>query len=197
MKLAEIPFDKLKEMAKKINQAVYDEDGEKKKFLEKPIKTIGVSKETLATEFAKAVEGMADELIELFSKDYQEIAVFYNDNDFLPEVASTEKKTETTEKKKEEKAAPKEKEKKSAPKADKPPKETKKAELSIYGHKIGSQAAVIDDLISSGKSISLEELSKKSGRSVLGVKSHIKHLGEARGLTIEEKEGSYRLIKAK
>ncbi|MFA5397941.1 MAG: hypothetical protein WC346_18160, partial [Methanogenium sp.] len=65
------------------------------------------------------------------------------------------------------------------------------------GHHEGSQAAALDNLLAPCKSISLEDLNKKSGRSILGVKSHIKHLREARGLNISEKDGMYQYIPAK
>ncbi len=69
------------------------------------------------------------------------------------------------------------------------------AEKSVFGHKKGSQAAMLDELLNTGEPITLAELAEKSGRSPFGVKSHIKHLIADCGLTIEVKEGVYRLIK--
>ena len=187
MDLAKLDLEVLKAMVKELNGATYDVDGTATLFLSKKIKTIAVTKEGLATAFDTAIQGIVE--AELAVNLPEEIIDYYNEN-FVDEEGA-----EAAEKK--EKAAAPAKEKKTpTPKAEKPAKEKKvkaAVELSRFGHKIGSQAAALDDLLAPGKPISLEELSKKSGRSALGVKSHIKHLQDSRKLVIEVKDGMYTL----
>jgi hypothetical protein len=201
----------LKDMIKALNAATYKNDeGEDVSFLETPIKiTIGTSADKLAIAFAAAVNSIDDEITGQLP---DEVIDFYNDTDF-----PTEEESQSSEKEEEEpvtkktpaaKAAPAKKEapKKEAEKApakkeavkEAPKKTTKKkepAQLSVFGHKMNTQASKLDALLAPGKSISLADLVKGSGRSELGVKSHIKHLIESRNLTINEKDGVYRYVK--
>jgi biotin operon repressor len=182
----------LKKMAVLLNTSTYKgEDGKEMLFYTgKKLKTIAISKEDLAKNFDAAVKGISDEVV----NDLPEAIIdFYNDNFAEDEAAAA---APAPEKPVEKKAV----EKPAKVKAEKAPKEKKTGEkkvveLSVFGHKVGTQASALDDLINSGKAISLDELSKKSGRSALGVKSHIKHLISARGLKIEEKDGMYKLVK--
>jgi len=170
MKVDAINFDDLKKMAKALNEATYGEEGAS--FLEKKLKTIAVSKAALAIAFDKAIRDIDDEIT---GELPEEIIDFYNAN--FSEVAGEEPTPEPTEKK--ETKAPAEK------------KAKKVTELSVFGHKLGSQAATLDDLLNTGKPITLEDLSKKSGRSLLGVKGHIKHLTQDKGVSSEVKDGGY------
>jgi biotin operon repressor len=212
MKLEKIDFDQLKKMAVALGSASYTgEDGKEMLFLGgKKLKTIAISKEDLAKKFDEAIKSIPDEIV----NDLPDAIIdFYNDffaSESSSETAGAEAgaASETKEEKAEEKAEEKPEEKKEKPakeKKEKPAKEKKEkpakekkapAELSVFGHKKGSQAAALDDLLNTGESVSLADLSAKSGRSALGVKSHIKHLISDRGLKIEEKEGVYKLIKA-
>jgi len=180
MNLAKLDFDALKKMAVALCEAE-TEDGEKF-YIGKRLKTIAISKENLAKDFDAAIKSVSDEVVNDLPED---IIDFYNE--FFGE-ESGDGDDESAEKPAKEKKE----------KAEKPAKEKKAkdpVELSCFGHKVGSQAAALDDLLEGGKSISLTDLSAKSGRSALGVKSHIKHLQDARGLKIEEKNGVYKLIK--
>jgi len=195
MDLAKLDLDVLKAMVKELNGATYDVDGTATLFLSKKIKTIAVTKEGLATAFDTAIQGIVE--AELAVNLPEEIIDYYNEN-FVDEegAEAAEKKEKAAAPAKEKAAAPAKEKKTPTPKAEKPAKEKKvkaAVELSRFGHKIGSQAAALDDLLAPGKPISLEELSKKSGRSALGVKSHIKHLQDSRKLVIEVKDGMYTL----
>jgi hypothetical protein len=208
--MSKINPEELKEAVKLLNTSSYEnEDGEKVSFLETKIKAIGVSTDKLAFLFAKAIFDMEDDVAQ---KLPEFIIDFYNDNEFPSEEPTEEepektKKEESAVKKTEEKktetkkeAPKKEAPKKEAPKKEAPKKVAKKkepAELSVFGHKMGSQAAKLDALLGTGKKISLEDLSKQSGRSELGVKSHIKHLIETRKLTINVKDNIYQYMKNK
>ncbi len=198
--MSKITPEELKEAVKLLNTSSYEnEDGEKVSFLETKIKSNGVSTDKLAFLFAKAIFDMEDDVAQ---KLPEFIIDFYNDNEF-PSEEPTEEEPEKT--KKEESAVKKTEEKKTetkkeAPKKEVPKKVAKKkepAELSVFGHKMGSQAAKLDALLGTGKKISLEDLSKQSGRSELGVKSHIKHLIETRKLTINVKDNIYQYMKNK
>lgn len=202
MDLAKLDLEVLKAMVKELNGATYDKDGTATLFLAKKIKTIAVTKETLATSFDEAIQGIVE--ADLAVNLPEEIIDYYNEN-FVDaegeegaEAAPEPEKAAPAKGKAPAAAAPTKKT--PTPKAEKPAKEKKEkapVELSCFGHKVGSQAAALDDLLAPGKPISLEELSKKSGRSLLGVKSHIKHLQDARKLTIEVADGMYTLKPAK
>ena len=182
MDVKKVDFEELKKMAKALNQVTYEVgDGEETSFLEKKLKIIGVTKEALAGAFDAAVQGLDDDVTSLLP---DEVIDFYNANfsDEGGEAAGEEAPPEK-------KPAAKAPEKKPAAKKSAP------KELSCFGHKKGSQAAALDDLLNTGKKISLDDLAKKSGRSPLGVKGHIKHLQVDRKLKIEEKDGVYVLVK--
>jgi hypothetical protein len=186
-KLESLDLEVLKEMAKELNKATYKKDGVDTLILVgKKVKTIAITKEGLAVAFDAAIQeivkaGLGAELPE-------EMIDYYNTNFAAEETAPAAAATAATAAEKTKKEKP--------PKEAKPPKEPKpKAELSVFGHKVGSQAAALDDLLAPGTPISLDDLEKKSGRSKLGVKSHIKHLQTDRKLTINEKDGVYQLVK--
>jgi len=201
MDLAKLDSDVLKAMVKELNGATYDKDGTATLFLVKKIKTIAVTKEALAVAFDAAIQSIVE--ADLAANLSEEIIDYYNENFVDAEEEGAEKAEEPPPAPVKEKTptkAPAKEKAAAAPKAEKPPKEKKEktaVELSCFGHKIGSQAALLDDLLAPGTPISLEELSKKSGRSNLGVKSHVKHLIDARKLTIEVKDNMYTLKLAK
>ena len=188
--MSNIDFKQLKEMVKALNEAVYlAEDNSEVAFLEDKIKIAGVSTEKLKDSFIQAIATMDEDVQQVLP---DEISDYYNDlisEDPEPEPASEPEKPSKKTSAKEEKKKEKEKAKKE------PGKKKEPAELSVFGHKMNTQAAKLDALLAPGKSISLEELIKGSGRSALGVKSHIKHLIEARGLTINVKDNMYRYVK--
>jgi len=66
----------------------------------------------------------------------------------------------------------------------------KETEKSRYGHKPGTQAALIDDLLHKG--ITLENASKDIGVTKSRVKNHIKHL-EMKGYKVNEKDGIFKV----
>jgi hypothetical protein len=197
MKLESLDFDLLKTMAKDLNAATFKKDGVDTPFLAKKVKVVATTKENLAKAFDAAVQGIDGDII----NDLPEAIIDYYNANFAEDTSASaeaapaadpEKKEEApakADKKTEKKTDAKKEEKKKAPKKDIP--------LSCFGHQEGSQAAKLDDLLAPGNPISLDDLSKKSGRSPLGVKSHIKHLQEARKLTIMEKDGVYTLVPVK
>jgi outer membrane biosynthesis protein TonB len=188
--MSNIDFKQLKEMVKALNEAVYlAEDNSEVEFLEDKIKIAGVSTEKLKDSFIQAIATMDEDVQQVLP---DEISDYYNDlisEDPEPEPEPEPEKPSKKTSAKEEKKKEKEKAKKE------PGKKKEPAELSVFGHKMNTQAAKLDALLAPGKSISLEELIKGSGRSALGVKSHIKHLIEARGLTINVKDNMYRYVK--
>lgn len=188
--MSNIDFKQLKEMVKALNEAVYlAEDNSEVEFLEEKIKIAGVSTEKLKDSFIQAIATMDEDVQQVLP---DEISDYYNDlisEDPEPEPEPEPEKPSKKTSAKEEKKKEKEKAKKE------PGKKKEPAELSVFGHKMNTQAAKLDALLAPGKSISLEELIKGSGRSALGVKSHIKHLIEARGLTINVKDNMYRFVK--
>jgi len=188
--MSNIDFKQLKEMVKALNEAVYlAEDNSEVAFLEDKIKIAGVSTEKLKDSFIQAIATMDEDVQQVLP---DEISDYYNDlisEDPEPEPEPEPEKPSKKTSAKEEKKKEKEKAKKE------PGKKKEPAELSVFGHKMNTQAAKLDALLAPGKSISLEELIKGSGRSALGVKSHIKHLIEARGLTINVKDNMYRYVK--
>ncbi len=205
MLLEKLDFDQLKKMALALNTAMYKgEEGKEVLFLKMKLKTIAISKENLAKNFDTAIKSIPNEVVNELPDD---IIDFYNEFFAEPDEPAehTEPepvaKAEEAPKEKKEKVekAPKEKKEESPKekkeKVEKATKEKKVAELSVFGHKLGSQSAILDDLLNTDVGISLEKLSEKSGRSPLGVKSHIKHLRTDRGLKIDEKEGVYILVK--
>jgi outer membrane biosynthesis protein TonB len=188
--MSNIDFKQLKEMVKALNEAVYlAEDNSEVEFLEDKIKIAGVSTEKLKDSFIQAIATMDEDVQQVLP---DEISDYYNDlisEDPEPEPEPEPEKPSKKTSAKEEKKKEKEKAKKE------PGKKKEPAELSVFGHKMNTQAAKLDALLAPGKSISLEELIKGSGRSALGVKSHVKHLIEARGLTINVKDNMYRYVK--
>jgi hypothetical protein len=206
MKLAAINLDELKKFATELNKLVHEGTGAP--FLSgKKIKTIAVSKEQLAQGFDEAIRRIDDEIINDLP---EEIINFYNEyfseateeeaSGAEEEASGAEEGAEGTEgaaiapapaeKPEKEKRTKKEKvEKPKKEKVEKPKKEKKEVEKSVFGHKLGSQAAMLDDLLKDGNETTIKELSEKSGRSELGVKSHIKHLEDDRGLFFEKKDG--------
>ena len=189
--MSKFDFNELKDMVKALNEAVYEtEDGSEVKFLDDKIKIAGVSAEKLKDSFIQAIASLDEDVQQVLP---DEISDYYND---LISEDDPEADPEPEPEKPAKKTAAKDDKKKEKEKAKKEPgKKKEPAELSVFGHKMNTQAAKLDALLSPGKSISLEELIKGSGRSALGVKSHIKHLIDARGLTINVKDNMYRYVK--
>jgi len=184
MNLDKIQVDVLKKMAAALNVATYEAEGVAKLFLGgKKIKTVAVAKEGLAKAFDEAIRSINDEIVNNLP---EEIIDFYNE--FFSEATEAEITGEAPV------ATPKPvKEKKEKVVKEKKVKVAK--ELSCFGHKVGTQSAALDELLAPGNPISLDDLVAKSGRSLLGVKGHIKHLQESRGLKIEVKDNIYQLVK--
>ena len=195
MNLDKIQVDVLKKMAAALNVATYEAEGAAKLFLGgKKIKTVAVAKEGLAKAFDEAIRNINDEIVNNLP---EEIIDFYNE--FFSEATQAEIAGEVPAAT----AAPAAAAPAAAPKPVKEKKEKvvkeKKVkvakELSCFGHKVGTQSAALDELLAPGNPISLDDLVAKSGRSLLGVKGHIKHLQESRGLKIEVKDNIYQLVK--
>lgn len=191
--MSKVDFKQLKDMAKALNEAAYEtEEGEDVAFLEEKIKIAGVSTEKLKDSFVQAIASMDEDIQQVLP---DEISDYYNDL-IAEDDPEADPEPEPEPEKPAKKASAKDDKKKDKEKAKKEPgKKKEPAELSVFGHKMNTQAAKLDALLAPGKSISLEELIKGSGRSALGVKSHIKHLIEARGLTINVKDNMYRFVK--
>jgi hypothetical protein len=201
-KVEELDFDLLKAMTKELNAATYKKGEEDVPFLAKKVKAIATTKANLAAAFDKAVQGIDPNVI----NDLPEKIIDYYNANFADEgggeaasAPEAAKEAPAPEAAKEAPAPAKPKKEKAAPAADKPKKVPPKKDvpLSCFGHQEGSQAAKLDELLAPGNPISLDDLAKKSGRSPLGVKSHIKHLIEARKQTITEKDGVYTLVPVK
>lgn len=90
-----------------------------------------------------------------------------------------------------------------APKAKKEPKEPKKpALLSRYGHRVGSMAAAIDDMLWKGiketdATATLAKDFKKTEKAALAkFKGHVAYLPKECGVQVSEKEGFYKAQRA-
>ena len=206
MDLENINGGELKDMCKAFNTMVAENDefGACAK-----IKVVGVKLADLVQVFIGAMDQiltLCEENEELENLVPDDLAGYYN-HLVDPEAAAEveEEATEDTpepEEEPEEEPEPKKKptpkpkaEPKAKAKAEPKPKAEKKAkepeEKSRYGHKLGSQAAALDDaLFKDGGTY--ETLSKKTGRSIPGVKSHIQHLKNM-GIEIVEKDGFFKV----
>lgn len=204
--MSKINEAELKEVVAVLNKATYkDGDGKEVSFLDTKIKTIGMSAEKLAFVFAQTIESIDDSITGQLP---DAVIDFYNKHDFPAkepvEEAKSEKKeekpvaktlTKKSETKKEEPKKPEKKAEKA--KVQKTAKKKEPAELSVFGHKMNTQSAKLDALLATGKGFTKAELAKQSGRSELGVMSHIKHLRDDRKLTINEKDGVFKYVKTK
>ena len=94
--------------------------------------------------------------------------------------------TETTETKQEKK------EKKHKVKTDKPKKE--KRDRNEWGHAIGTQSAMIDEMLQKGSD--LKSIAEKIGSSRGRVRAHVNHLmSEKHGVQVKEKDGVWKIAK--
>ena len=201
--LDQIDNAELKEMCKALNALP---------IIDPKVRTIGVKKDAMLEEFRKAVlkvpeaeEGnIPPEIITFFNDCFQKSATDGTTETAKP---AEEKKAGAAAKKEKPAAAPAKKEKPIKAPAD--PKKVASMNAarakkdanastakSCFGHKLGTQSALLDDLIQEGKS-TLEQLIEKSGRGALGVKGHITHLIKERGLKVvtEEKTGIVKVTK--
>jgi hypothetical protein len=200
MKLDALDLKVLKEMAVALNEATYkDGDADAHFVTGKGLKTVAVSKEGLAAAFDDAIRAIPDdvvndlpgEIIDFYNEYFSEAEPGEVETAATTTTAAETKATPAKEKKeKKEKSAKEKKEK--VPRAK---KEKTERQLSCFGHVVGTQSAAIDEMLLPGKPVTLEALVEGSGRSKLGVKGHIKHLIDSRGLIIENKDGVYRYIK--
>jgi hypothetical protein len=64
-------------------------------------------------------------------------------------------------------------------------------ETNVWGHYVGSKAALIDDaLLTHKEGISIDELVKVSGRTKSAVSAHLHHLRKEKGINIVQVEGA-------
>lgn len=196
----EIDFAKLKAMVGIVNTLPMI------KGTEMEVKIFGKKKEAVVLNFKKAVQSVKPEDEHLLTED---VILFFNDcfskkateapapaadataeapvadTDKAPEAAAAEKKK-----------APKDPKKVEAANKMRKAKDEKSqnAARSCFGHKLGTQSAILDELINEGK-YTLDELVEKSGRDKMGVKGHIVHLIKDRAINVEKVGEIYKVKK--
>lgn len=166
------------------------------------IKMIGITKDGMQEAFLKGVSDLGDKANDLPEEcidAYNDLVQAMNaeaEGGAGGEVKKEEKPAEKpAEDKKETKKAADKKKADDKKKEDKPKGEKKglfadKAR-NKYGHVEGCQSAKLDDLLEKGGT--LADMAKEIGSSETRVLSHVKHLQEAKNLTIEEKDGFYKI----
>lgn len=205
LELAKIDLHDLKEAIKALNDSG---------LLDPKIKTIGVKKEELVKLFTVAVEKLDEDgkgtdvpevAVNLFNTIYADQAETPAEPEPTaeptPEPEPEEKEEDLGEEKPEEpKPAKEPKAKKEAKvkepkpaKEPKPPKEPKAPkELSRYGHKVGTQAAKLDDMFFEGTALAAAATALDT--PVSRVRNHLQHLRAVKGLKIELKDGIYKVV---
>lgn len=163
------------------------------------VKMIGITKENMEKAFLEGVSALGEKANDL----PDECIDAYNALVEAMGEGTAEGATEAkAEEKTEEKPAETKKEEKKADKkkADKKPAaeggEKKKGLFADrarnkYGHVEGCQSSKLDDLLEKGGK--LADMAKEIGSSETRVLSHVKHLQEAKNITIEEKDGFYKI----
>ena len=104
-----------------------------------------------------------------------------------PETKETKKVTAEN---KSQEITPETKPKKS--KKEKTPKKGK-AERNEFGHAVGTQSAIIDQMLAKGSD--LKSIAEKIGSSRGRVRAHVKHLQKDHKLSVSEKGGTWTLKK--
>ena len=144
------------------------------------IKIVGVDKSTLVENFIKTVNALDEAGVDIA----EEIITFYNDG--IKEITETlEEDTEGEEDTEEDPALKKEKK----VKKPKPHKEKKVIKLSIFGSRVGTQAAAIDEMLLKG--ITIIDMAKQLKTTPSRVKSHIEHLKTNKKVEIVCENGVY------
>lgn len=165
------------------------------------IKMIGVTKDQMAKLFVEGVAALGDkgnelpdECIDAYNVLVEGINAEAGATAGAAETAAPEKPAEE---KKDDKKADKKKDTKKDDKKKTEGGETKKKGLfadrarNKYGHVDGCQSAKLDDLLEKGGK--LAEMAAAIGSSENRVLSHVKHLQEAKNITVEEKDGFYKI----
>lgn len=175
-------------------------DLNKSGLIKKQIVLVGVAKEKIYEDFMAAMDKIEDDPETKEFPKGAEIALAYF-NKMVDE--EKKEKTETVEKEKpakpeKEKKAPKAKPEK-AEKKEKPQKEKKekpakeKVEKNKYGHRKGSQAALIDDAFEKGGSYA--KIAESLKLSVARIKSHYHHMVSEKGIKFVEKGDTIKIEK--
>ena len=166
-----IEFGPLKEAIKELNASG---------LVEATLKTIGVGKEVMATNFIEAIEALTDEAAEQLPEGCVDMYnVLVSDEVEAVEAAAAAAPEKTAKAPKAEKA-PK------APKAEKSPKAEKaqKAQKARgpFGSVVGSLANNIDELVAKGTTI--EDIMAKAAVTRSRAVTHIKFIEKERGVVV-------------
>lgn len=124
--------------------------------VEEKLRAVGVKKQAIVDSVTKTIEGLDDDVAEGLSDKTTE---FYND---LFDKKWDDSKEEDEPKKE---------------KKEKPP-----IEKSCFGHRVGTQAAQLDDMLVEGATI--EEMAKAVKSTNTRVKTHISHLRYSKDIKI-------------
>ena len=147
-------------------------------ILASPLKMVGKTKEVMVSDFMAAIEGVEPGSDEE-KKIPAEVIKLYND--FVDVIEDKKVGLDVPEKGE----TP-------APVSDK--KGVKgKAEKSVYGHRLGSESAAIDDALKTGgkNGVTIKEIAEQTKLSVGRIKGHLAHLKKTGKAILIEKEDKY------
>ena len=174
-------------------------DLNKSGLIKKQIVLVGVAKEKIYEDFMAAMDKIEDDPETKEFPKGAEIALAYF-NKMVDE--EKKEKTETVEKAKPAKPAKEKPAKAAKAKAEKPAKPAKekkekpakeKVEKNKYGHREGSQAALIDVAFEKGGSY--EKIAENLKLSVARIKSHYRHMVSDKGIKFVEKGDTIKIGK--
>ena len=178
-------------------------DLNKSGLIKKQIVLVGVAKEKIYEDFMAAMDKIEDDPeTKEFPKGAEVALAYFNkmvDEEKKDKKATVEK--EKPAKPEKEKKAPKAKPEKAEKtgKAEKPAKEKKekpvkeKVGKNKYGHREGSQAALIDDAFEKGGSYA--KIAEDLKLSVARIKSHYHHMVSEKGIKFVEKGDTIKIEK--
>lgn len=152
-------------------------------LLAEKIRVAGVKKEEIVKQFTDNLEALGEK-VELPAPVVDFYNILYADE------AEDLEPSSDPEPEKEEEPEPKEK-KEEQPKAERKKETRKPMEKSCYGHRVGSQAGALDDLLYTGAT--MDEMVKAVGSTRARVGTHIQHLKQKRGLEITNEGGVYKV----
>ena len=174
-------------------------DLNKSGLIKKQVVLVGVAKEKIYEDFMAAMDKIEDDPETKEFPKGAEVALAYF-NKMVDE--EKKEKTETVEKAKPAKPTKEKPAKAAKAKAEKPAKPAKekkekpakeKVEKNKYGHREGSQAALIDDAFEKGGSYA--KIAESLKLSVARIKSHYHHMVSEKGIKFVEKGDTIKIEK--
>lgn len=182
---------KLMEMAKKFNEATYEdkESGEQQPFLTTKIRTVAVKDAVLKASFIAACETLVDtDVEELVPED---IVAAYDELIKEKDESSEEGKAHATETKESSKAPAEKKAGGNLPVREK----------DTYGSVKGTMSSAINEMLAKGSTMEamckmlVKDFGKEEGSAEAKIRGHIKFMQKERGLKVNEKDGVFTIAK--